>query len=307
MFLNCFLWYHVRMIGYVTCEKPELKVREFEIYSGYYCGVCKSLGAEYGQIPRMLLSYDAAFLAMVMAGTADTESEISMEHCITHHIKKKTVIRNDSIDYAADVMMILAWHNLKDDVEDEGKISSRLLMTLLRGKYRILEKKYPELCSSVEEEIEKLSFIEREKSPSLDMASEAFARIMRIVFTGDGKNRDDKSKSGLAMLGYHLGKWIYLMDAWEDLEENIESGAYNPLIYRHKLNSEESVADFRERIRENVEFNLLMNLSQVGEAVENIDIKDNSGIIDNVVYMGLLRRTEKALGKEGVVNGEKSI
>ena len=295
------------MLGYITCEKPELKVREYELYSGYYCGVCKSLGRRYGQIPRMLLSYDAAFLAMVMAGTAREETVISREHCIVHPVKKKTIVKSEAVDYAADVMLILAWHNLKDDVKDEGKVTSKTMMLFLKGKYRLLEKKYSRLCREIETGIAKLSELETQKSPGLDMVAEIFACIMKEIFTGDGRDRSLEDNERLSDLGYHLGKWIYIMDAWEDIEENIKSGAYNPLIYRHELIENESPEEFRERIKANVEFNLMMYLSQMGEAIDNLDIKDNSGIIDNIVYMGLLRRTEQALGKENDKHGQKSI
>ena len=98
------------MLGYVRIDKGELKVREYEIYTGYYCGVCKSIGARYGQLPRMTLSYDAAFLAVLLASFDDAPDIPVPEHCIGHHIKKKTVIRNEAVDFAADVMLILAWY-----------------------------------------------------------------------------------------------------------------------------------------------------------------------------------------------------
>ena len=92
------------MLGYVKIDKGELKVREYEVYTGYYCGVCKSIGRRYGQLPRMVLSYDAAFLAILLASLSDESNTPVQEHCIAHPvIKKKTVIRNRAIDYAGDV------------------------------------------------------------------------------------------------------------------------------------------------------------------------------------------------------------
>ncbi|MCF0120394.1 MAG: hypothetical protein HUJ65_02040, partial [Oscillospiraceae bacterium] len=104
------------MLGYVKIDKGELKVREYEQYTGYYCGVCKSIGRRYGQLPRMVLSYDAAFLAIVLSALEESPDELSQEHCIAHWIQKKPVIRNAAVDYAADVMLILAWYKLEDDI-----------------------------------------------------------------------------------------------------------------------------------------------------------------------------------------------
>jgi hypothetical protein len=59
------------MLGYVTPEKGELKLREFEIYGAYSCGICRSVGARYGSLPRLLLYYDFVFLAMLLSSLSD--------------------------------------------------------------------------------------------------------------------------------------------------------------------------------------------------------------------------------------------
>ena len=285
------------MLGYVTIEKPELKMREFELYSGYYCGVCKSISARHGQIPRFVLSYDAAFLGMVMAGVNGDKNEVSREHCIIHPITEKTIVRNKSIDYAGDVMLILAWFNLMDDVKDEGKVYAKAATTLMRGKFEKLSKAYPELVDKIDTHITALSALEKGRCRNVDEVSEAFAKIMQAIFTLDGRERPDDVNEKLSALGYHMGKWIYLMDAWDDIGEDIANKTYNPLVYRHWYNDEEEYQEFRDRIRANVEFNLFMYLDQMGKAADALETGENSSIIDNIVHMGLLRQTEKILRK----------
>ena len=163
-----------------------------------------------------------------------------------------------------------------------------------------------------------MSALEKEKCASLDEAAEPFANIMVKIFeAGFGHMADpalDQDQAAEAdmqvkdadlkvagSMGYHLGKWIYLMDAWEDLEKDIASGAYNPLIYRFGFmqDSETETAEgFRDRIRESVRFNLMTYLSMIGSAVDLLELKGNKGIIENIVFMGLLRRTEDALKAE---------
>lgn len=290
------------MLGYVTCEKAELKMRDYELYNGYYCGVCKSIGERYGQIPRMVLSYDAAFLALVLAGVGGEEESISREHCIIHHIKKKTVVRNEAIDYAADVMLILAWYKILDDVQDEGKFRSKVATKFFKRRYRELEEKRPRLCQGIRDNLKELIRLEEEKCDSLDRVAHTFASIMEEIFYLEGG--EEETNRLLKALGYHLGKWIYLMDAWEDIEENIKSGAYNPLLHRFKRRKEEPQENFRKRIYDDVERNLLIYLSEMSKIVDLLELGRNKDIIENVVYMGLLRRTEKALGKEEGGDGE---
>ena len=173
------------MLGYVTIEKSELKVREFEVYQGYYCGICKSIGRHCGQIPRLCLSYDAVFLALLLAGLDETEDVLEREHCIIHPIQKKPVIYgNKGVDYAADVMVILAYHKFLDDWNDEKSPSSLAGTSTLYCSYRKLKKQYPSLCEEVETGLKKLSALEKDKSGSLDLTGGAFADIMETLFTG---------------------------------------------------------------------------------------------------------------------------
>lgn len=321
------------MLGYVKIDKGELKVREYEVYTGYYCGVCKSIGRRYGQLPRMVLSYDAAFLAILLASLSDESDTPVQEHCIAHPvIKKKTVIRNRAIDYAGDVMLILAWYKLADDAADEGKAYAKPVMLMMKRIFRRLNSLYPKLCSSVKCHLSALSALEREKCASIDMAAEAFSKIMEDIFTeglqavygseppqqtSPGADRSDYGISGasgmqngpcgfaspgsdtrelLARAGYHLGKWVYMIDAVDDIEENIESGAYNPLLFRFKFDAANETADeFRARIEPDLRFNLYHYLAMLSRCTDSLDIRKNAGIIENVIYFGLNRKTEEII------------
>lgn len=321
------------MLGYVKIDKGELKVREYEVYTGYYCGVCKSIGRRYGQLPRMVLSYDAAFLAILLASLSDEIDTPVQEHCIAHPvIKKKTVIRNRAIDYAGDVMLILAWYKLADDAADEGKVYAKPVMLMMKRIFRRLNSLYPELCSSVKCHLSALSALEREKCASIDMAAEAFSKIMEDIFTeglqavygseppqqtSPGADRSDYGIFGasgmqngpcgfaspgndtrelLARAGYHLGKWVYMIDAVDDIEENIESGAYNPLLFRFKFDAANETADeFRARIEPDLRFNLYHYLAMLSRCTDSLDIRKNAGIIENVIYFGLNRKTEEII------------
>ena len=304
------------MLGYVVTFKPEMKVKDAELYKAYYCGICKSIGRRYGQLPRFILSFDAAFLATVLDGFFPQVVEFDKERCIAHPHKKEVMASCDAIDFAADVMLILAWFKAKDDIHDEGSKKAKIFAGAFKGTFRKLEKTHPELCGDIERILKELGGLEDAKCDSIDRAAEAFAKVMETITTagisyiynmklkkgelkeGDGWDRKvEVAKLVLARVGYHLGKWIYLMDAVDDIEENIESGAYNPLLYRFNYEKGEDVLEFRERIRENVERNLLIYLSEMGKAFDLADLKKNRGIIENIVYVGLLKKTEEVLHK----------
>lgn len=280
------------MLGYVTIEKNELKVREFDMYQAYYCGICKSIGRRFGQLPRMTLSYDSVFLALVLAGLSEETDIVLQEHCITHHIKKKPVVfGNEALDYAADVMVILAYHKFLDDWKDEQSKIGLLGKSALSGAYGKLQKMHPEICHKVEHSLTDLSELERENSGKLDLVADTFADIMETLFIGYDPAAG--SAQVLGQLGRHLGKWIYTIDALDDYEKDIEAGHYNPLIFRE--NKLEGIGD------------LLYNyLAEASNAYDLLQIKKNKGIIDNIIFMGLRVRTDVILRERTELN-EQSV
>lgn len=294
------------MLGYVTIEKSELKVREFEVYQGYYCGICKSIGRRCGQIPRLCLSYDAVFLALLLAGLDGADDVLEREHCIIHPIQKKPVIYgNKGVDYAADVMVILAYHKFLDDWNDEKSPSSLAGTSALHCSYRKLKRRYPSLCEEVELGLKKLSALEKDKSGSLDLTGGAFADIMEALFTGFFRGEGQAGQSDLqgartegevsccgakmkilAQLGRSLGKWIYAADALDDYEKDCSSKNYNPFIYRK--NKLEGIDD------------LLYNyLAEISNAYDLLNLSKNRGVVENIIFMGIRRRTDRILREKG--------
>ncbi|MBR6700869.1 MAG: hypothetical protein IKL72_03985 [Firmicutes bacterium] len=297
------------MVGYVVADKPELKVKEYELYCSYYCGVCKSIGKRHGFFPRLVLSYDSAFLAMILSSLNSKEETILREHCIIHPVKKKNIcVENPAVDYAADVMIILAYQKVIDDIKDDNKASAKAMKLMFQGTYRKLQAKYPRLCLIIEKELEVLSAMEKEKCSSIDMTSDAFARIMEAVFNSysDG-DCDDVQRKVLGNIGFHLGKWMYLIDAFDDIDENIEDKNYNPLIYRFAYDPvNESKEAFKERIIPRTEFLLFHYLGEMEKAYNLLDLGKNKGIASNIIYFGLNRKTEQVLGK-GNDKDERSL
>ena len=241
-----------------------------------------------------------------------------------HHIKNKTIIRNAAIEYAGDVMLILAWYKMLDDANDEGKLYAKASARLLKRLHRKLVQKYPALCDGIEINLAKLNGLEKARCASLDEAAESFSKIMEVIFREGARLLYPTSQhlhETFGRTGYHMGKWIYLIDAADDIEENIESGAYNPLLYRFAYRGAvggadgdpagatepESPQQFRERIRGDLEFNLYQYLAVLSQQTGSLDIQKNQGIIDNVIYFGMNRKTEEILNKTDKGESDESI
>ncbi|MBE3102352.1 MAG: hypothetical protein IMZ47_08815 [Firmicutes bacterium] len=287
------------MFGYILPEKPELKIREFEIYKAYYCGVCKAIGKRHGNIPRLTLTYDTTFLALLLSSISDESFKITREGCIAHPLKKRKIIKDSEIiDYAADMNIILSYLNLKDKWVDDKSVLSLAGLSALSNSYKKLVKQYPQKCVIIIDRLKELAVLEDKKCDSIDQAAEPFAKLMEEVMLYKPICESENNEKILRWIGYNLGKWIYTTDAFDDLEDDINKKAYNPLIYQYKY-MDESIQDFRIRIKENVEFNLIYTLNQVSKGFELLECKRNAGIVENIIYLGMLRKTEKILGTGG--------
>jgi hypothetical protein len=308
------------MFGYVTCDKAELKMKDWERYNAYYCGVCKSIGARFGQIPRMILTFDAAFIAVLLAGLTDEEAaggpsgsggySLRSERCIAHPLKEKLVVREEAVDYAADVMLLLAYYKMEDDRQDEHSLKAASAERYLRGAKSRIEKQRPGLGEVLAAQLARQSALEAQKCASCDQAADPTGKIMEAVFCEGLKavrgepageqevRRTDAQLRVLTQLGYQLGRWIYLIDAADDLGEDIAKGGYNPFKERFLYDpASETKEDFSKRVHDDAERILLSCLADMADCLDLLEIRRHTDIIKNVVQFGLLRQTDTVLEK----------
>ena len=297
------------MLGYVVPCKSELKLREFEVYNAYYCAICHSIRDRYGQLPRLLLSYDSVFLAMIISALDSSDEQISTFRCLTHPTRKRNIVSSmPEIDYAADALILLAYYNLKDDKEDEHKVLGSAGELLLRGAYKKVKNEMPEKAENIIEALNEIRELEKAEEPLIDRVEEPFAYIMEtvldwpgiddIVVNEDVRDKDAYLKSmheAYRQIGHYLGKWIYLIDAIDDLEKDKQSGSYNPLKY----------GDYSI---DRLQLNLQLYLAKIAEAMELLPIRKNVEIIKNIVYVGLNTKNDEVLEKYNKENlNEQSV
>jgi len=282
------------MFGYITPDKPELKIKEFEIFRGYYCGVCRAIAKKAGHRGRFILSYDSAFLALLLDSLNSSPVSGKPKRCLIHPLNKRFMTDfSDVIEFSSDINILLAYYNLKDKWQDEKKLFSPIGLLTLRRGYKRIKKKYPDLVRDIKKGLLALNKLERSGCGQMDEASEPFAGIMQKIF--EYSAGDDSVKKILGWIGYNLGKWIYLLDAYDDIEDNIKRRAYNPLVIQFQYGENENIESFRQRVKKEVEFILVYSLSEMEKAFSLLDVKKNHGILENIIYRGLLMKTRQVL------------
>ena len=276
------------MFGYITIDKPELKMREYDVFQGYYCGLCKTLKA-YSEKSRFLLSYDCVFLYLLSAAIAGDEAEIRQENCIAHPIKKHYVIRGKGADYAAAMNILLSYRKFRDDVQDEKSTAAKAASVLFRRDYKKAKKKYPEIAAKLEEGIAELSEKENSGCIEIDEVADTFAKILGLIL----KELDPVDAISLYEMGYSLGRWLYLVDAYDDLESDREKNRYNVFLNRF--------GDDKEAAKAAAEYNLYASANAAVRALSRLELLKNKGIIENIIMDSIHKTTKRVLngGKNG--------
>lgn len=271
------------MFGYVTVNKDELKIKDWNRYHAYYCGLCHALGKVAGAKARMTVSYDMTFLALLLDDLYDCPKQEGKRRCVIHPVRKHEYIMSDASVYAAEMNLLLCYDNLMDDwLDDKNPAAKAGAMALARAKEKIAQK-YPRQAKAVETYLEKLHRCEAEKNQNLDAASGLTGEMLGELFCW----QEDEWKQELYATGFYLGKFIYLMDAYEDMEKDAKKGNYNPfLLQGSTVDAQQLAADC-----------LNMVAAGAAENFEKLPLVENLEILRNILYAGIWGKYEMIKAK----------
>lgn len=278
------------MFGYIRIAKPELKVKEYEMYKAVYCSLCRTLGKNYGIWSRFTLSYDFTFLALLNMSLTDGCDPIEKKRCVCNPFKKCNFCKNDgALLMPSAAAMIMTYYKLLDNISDEkglkkiGYIIIKPLFSHARNKAR---RDYPQLEEIISEYISAQNALEKDGCAELDKAADptakALSKLLRLC------SDDERQKRILERIGYCLGRFIYLIDAACDLPDDIKTGSYNCL-------KAEVSGDPSEYAKSRIVPQLYFCSNEAGKAFELLDVKKYKPILGNIIYLGLEDTFKKEL------------
>lgn len=269
------------MTGYVRPFKPELKIKDFEAFRAVYCGLCHAIGKRYGLIMRLALTYDMCFLAMIALGANGTECQRCEKRCIVSPFKKKScVCANSELEYAADASVIFTYLKFMDGIADSKgfkRLLYRICASLVKGKYKKASKIRPKLAENAENGIEKLQELEKNGERSIDRAASAFSDSMETMAEICGDHMNERIVREILR---QLGRWIYILDAYDDMEEDRQDGTYNAVLLRYD-------GEDKDSIKEKIVKTLEMSQASLASSYELMEIKAYDAVLRNIIYMGL--------------------
>ncbi len=257
------------MFGYVNANIAGLDEDAKARYRGYYCGLCRTLGNEYGIRAKLTLNFDMAFLAMFLSSYFNANETVENKSCALHPFSKHREITNKFTEYAASMNILLTFHKLADDICDDNSQSARISKAVLNKAYNKADKEYPAKNSAIQRQLTELADIEKHDEHNPDIPASAFGVIMSELF--DIYNND----ALLRGFGFALGKAIYILDACVDFKSDLKKCRYNPLV-------ETSSANFQQI--------LTILLSDCTNIYDKMNITKNNDIIENILYSGIWTR-----------------
>lgn len=268
------------MFGYVNANRDQLSKEDQIDYQRYYCGLCQELGHQAGGSGQLLLNYDLCFLTILLQGLYEPELTTKDFRCIIHPVSPKHGYISEATSYAASMDILLSYFSLMDNYHDEGSKVSLVAANSIKKSYDAIKDLYPRQAKAIEDYIFKLSAAELSGETNIDVVSNYTGEMLAEIFNW----KDDEWKSDLSSMGFYLGKFIYIIDAYDDLKKDEKHGNYNPLSFMKK-NSPNEFETF-------VRVNLTSLMAECAKSFERLPIIENTDILRNIIYSGVWTKYE---------------
>ena len=280
------------MFGYIKPLMPELKLKEHELYKAFYCGLCKTMGKKISVFSRITLSYDMVFLCLIRSALTGENIELTPFRCKLKPTKKRLLVKtNDALIYSSCVSAILSYYKCIDDINDTKnkvkKIFIRLALPLFSHMKKRACKYYDGLEEKIKSPLSKLNALEKSGQGSVEAAAAYFAELMQEVASFGLSEGTDGAELIAKSIGYHLGRWLYIIDALDDFERDRETGEYNPFVEYYK--TKENILNDIELIRSLP----TVSLAEMAKAVSLIGSSCTVPLISNIINLGLCDVQEK--------------
>lgn len=287
------------MFGYVTPLKDELKVHQLNAFKSYYCGLCHHIKQNFGQLPRMVLNYDLAAMGMLLDGLSPHKAYIQKRSCLVHPgTKKPMIVKNQALDYTASMNVALTYYKLLDDMQDDRSLKSEAFALVLAPYKAKFKPEIRKMNHMIQTNLQELYRLEQTGAfESIDEICHPFSLIVGNMLKDypyplahDSKALREK----LFDFGYALGKWIYMLDALDDLEKDMAKNKFNPIC--HLYNTEQLTYEtLIKKVKDPISFTLLNCGYNCRTLLNDLPLTRNKAILQNIIILGMMDRYNKVI------------
>ena len=281
------------MFGYLVAATKVLEENELTRYKSVYCGLCRSLKRCFGEYARLTLNFDMTFLVLLLSSLYEPEEEHDSQTCVRHPVEPHPYALSGLTDYAAHMNIAMAYLKCLDDWNDDRRLTAWAEARVLKADYDKVKEAYPRQCGAIEKALHALSVLESEAREDPDAAAACFGAMMREVFVC----REDRWADTLRPMADALGRFVYLLDAAMDLDEDVTRGRYNPFRTLHGDRDNET--RFRDILR-----------MQLGECIywfDRLPLVQDVSLLKNILCVGLWSAFNQKYCREEPQDGSGSV
>lgn len=269
------------MFGYINVNREKLEPADRGMYQSYYCGLCQKLKENYGRKGQMLLNYDMTFLIVLLTGLYELEDHKTEFICAMHPSKKQTARINEATDYAAAMNILLCSKNFEDDWNDNHSYTKKALSQMFKKDYDRISKEYPRQSQALNQYLKRLEAAEKDRERNVDAVAGLTGEMLGEIFAW---KEGDIWAEELRCMGFYMGKFIYLMDAYEDLGKDMKNKCYN-VFHLMPMETEQDFEIFSRLL-------LTSMMAECAKSFERLPILLHAEICRNILYSGVWTKYE---------------
>ena len=277
------------MFGYLDIQKDKLEEGQRGLWQTFMCGLCFSTKKLFNNYARVFISNDVNFFNVLFHSVTNTDVTVENKRCFSHPIKKRSVLQQtDLTDKLAVANVLLTYWNIYDDTVDGGSVKKKAALRLFRKSYNLAKRDFPELDEMLSRRYAQLRELEQSNCGSIDRVAHAFAELSKDFAT---LTLGEQANEHLQTLCYNLGKWIYLIDALDDVDKDIKRHNYNPFVACYRV---EKAQDLCEKYDE-LSFEMFAVLNRIAQSFNDLNLTKYTCILNNVLFDSIRNRTKQIL------------
>lgn len=279
------------MFGYLNIDKTKLEEGQCGLWQTFMCGLCFSTKKLFGNLPRMFVNNDINLFNVLFHSVENVDVEVHNGYCFSHPVKKRPILTPTELtDKLAVGNVILTYLNIYDDVVDGGGVKKKTALRLYKRAYKKAQKQWQELDETLCARYEQLRTLEKNGCTSLDEVAHSFAALSqdfcKLVL-------QEATTAFAETLCYNLGKWVYLIDALDDVDKDVKKHNYNPFAVCYGAKSATELASHKEDIT----FLMYAVLNRIAQSFNDMNLSKYRCILQNVLYDSIRGKTEQVLAK----------
>ncbi len=298
------------MFGYVIPDEDVISKRDFAMFQSAYCGLCMSTKKSCGNIARLTTNYDSTVLGLLLLEATKPEVEFDTVRCIGDFRRKPCIKDFGLWQTLVDVNILLCRYKMGDDIVDGGA-KHRIMRRVLAKPYARARERLAFVDKIISDGYARLREVETAGVASVDRAADCFAVLLRDLAVGVAKNNSDKkeayynadnpddlSREGFGEVCYNIGKFVYIADALDDLEEDSKAGRYNPFLAVWDDFGKGGRAAYIAAHAEELKFMFASVRNRAVAGLNKMRLTHVGDLLRNIIDNGLSRKTEMLFGSK---------